>query len=163
MDYTFERMTEKDVKAAAEIFDYFALNSFAVYSEEKKGKEFFESMKETMKRYPFYVIKAEDEKIVGFGSLRPYSPGKAFERAGMLTYFILPEHTKKGLGKKLLSILTEDAIELKIDTLLAHISSLNGASLAFHLKNGFKECGRFKRVGKKFDRDFDVVWMQRFI
>ncbi len=163
MGYTYERMMEKDVKAAAGIFDYFAVNSFAVYSEEKNGEKFFESLSETMKKYPFYVVKAEKEKIVGFGLLRPYNSGKAFERTGTLTYFILPEHTHKGLGRKLLSILTKDAVALGMDTLLVHISSLNGASLNFHLKNGFEECGRFKRIGRKHGRDFDVVWMQKFI
>ncbi len=39
---------------------------------------------------------------------------------------------------------------------------------SFHLDGfletlGFEECGRLKRVGRKFGRDFDVVYMQRFL
>jgi len=59
--------------------------------------------------------------------------------------------------------ITIDARAAGVETLLANISSLNEVSLNFHLKHGFKECGRFQRIGKKFDRDFDVIWMQKFL
>jgi len=36
-----------------------------------------------------------------------------------------------------------------------------GKLIEFHLKNGFRECGRFMKVGRKFGEDFDVVWMQK--
>jgi phosphinothricin acetyltransferase len=48
-------------------------------------------------------------------------------------------------------------------SLLANVSSRNEASLNFHLKNGFVECGRFKDVGTKFGEYFDVVWLQKFL
>ncbi len=48
-----------------------------------------------------------------------------------------------------------------IDSLLVNISSRNRESLGFHLKNGFRECGRFLKVGRKFGEDFDAVWMQK--
>ncbi|MGD0951544.1 MAG: hypothetical protein ABR985_03985 [Methanotrichaceae archaeon] len=50
-----------------------------------------------------------------------------------------------------------------IVTVLASISSLNQASLAFHKKNGFVECGRFVGIGRKMGKGFDVVWMQRMV
>ena len=50
-----------------------------------------------------------------------------------------------------------------IDTLLADISSLNEPSIKFHEKLGFSHCGSFKRVGRKFGKDFDVVWMQKLL
>ena len=61
----------------------------------------------------------------------------------------------------LLKHLIEGAREIGVDNLLASISSLNGESLAFHRKYGFVECGRFRDVGRKRGRPFDVIWMQR--
>jgi len=52
---------------------------------------------------------------------------------------------------------------LKIKTLLASISSRNKESIAFHKKHGFIECGRFKDIGRKRGKPFDVVWMQKVI
>ena len=42
-----------------------------------------------------------------------------------------------------------------ITTILASICSLNEGRLAFHQKNGFQECGRFRDVGIKRGRSFD--------
>jgi phosphinothricin acetyltransferase len=68
-----------------------------------------------------------------------------------------------GLGELLLHTLQRDAQKMNIESLLASISSLNQVSIDFHKKNGFFECGRFEGVGKKFGKEFDVVWMQKFI
>lgn len=58
---------------------------------------------------------------------------------------------------------TQQAQRMGADTLLACISSLNLASIRFHQKQGFKECGRLARIGRKFEQDFDVVWMQKHL
>ncbi|MDD4050440.1 MAG: GNAT family N-acetyltransferase [candidate division Zixibacteria bacterium] len=84
-------------------------------------------------------------------------------RTGEITYFILPEFTGRGIGVELLGRLTEEAKARGIDTLLGSISSLNEGSLRFHLRHGFVECGRFRRIGRKQGRDFDVIWVQKFI
>ena len=60
-------------------------------------------------------------------------------------------------------LFAEAAPGLGIDNFVANVCSLNEDSLRFHLKNGFVECGRLKRVGKKFDTDFDIVWMQKYL
>ena len=44
---------------------------------------------------------------------------------------------------------------------MASISSMNEASIAFHRKNGFRECGRFERAGRKNDQDFDIEYHVR--
>jgi phosphinothricin acetyltransferase len=49
---------------------------------------------------------------------------------------------------------------MDVDTILAHTSSRNTASIRFHRKHGFRECGRLRRVGRKFGKDFDVIWVQ---
>ncbi|MPM92255.1 hypothetical protein SDC9_139390 [bioreactor metagenome] len=56
-----------------------------------------------------------------------------------------------------------EAREKKMKSLLANVSSKNEASLNFHLKHGFAECGRFREVGVKFGKYFDIIWFQKFI
>ncbi len=48
-----------------------------------------------------------------------------------------------------------------LDSLFANVSSRNHESLEFHLKNGFRECARFLKVGHKFGAEFDAVWLQK--
>jgi len=64
------------------------------------------------------------------------------------------------LGKKLLRVLEREANEMGITTLLANIS-LSNQSLRFHRKNGVTKCGTFRKGGKRFGEDFEVVWMQK--
>lgn len=163
MDCVVRRVAESDREAVVGIFNYYVENSFAAYPENRVGSHFFETLKDIADGYPFYVVEASDKEVIGFGLLHPHHRMSVFRRTAELTYFILPEHTRKGLGKKLLDILVKDAKEIGIDTLLSNICSLNNVSLDFHRKNGFEECGRFKRVGRKFGKDFDTVWMQKSI
>ncbi|MBI4642672.1 MAG: GNAT family N-acetyltransferase [Deltaproteobacteria bacterium] len=63
----------------------------------------------------------------------------------------------------MLDLFAREAGQRGIDSLIANISSRNQESIRFRLKNGFQECGRFLRVGRKFGEDFDVVWMQKHL
>ena len=87
----------------------------------------------------------------------------AFKRAAEVSYFLLPEFTRRGIGKKIIEYFIREAKKINVDTLLADISSLNVQSVKFHEKMGFSHCGRFQRAGRKFEKDFDVVWMQKLL
>ncbi len=163
MGYSFRPVHGSDKEAIVNIFNYFVENSFAAYPYKKVDSAFFEMLKEMAHGYPFYVMETDDRHVVGFGLLRRHHTAEVFKRVPEITYFILPPHTGKGLGKQLLDILVKEGKKLGIDSLLASSSSLNKVSLDFHEKNGFEQCGMFRRIGKKFGKDFDVVWMQRFI
>jgi L-amino acid N-acyltransferase YncA len=160
VSYSLEEMTSQHRTPVIDIFNYYISNSFAAYPEQPVDYEFFSRFLEITRGYPAVVIKDNTGTIVGFAFLHPYRPGSAFRRAAEITYFIHPQHTGKGLGSSILERFASGAKELGIDTLLANISSQNDQSLRFHSKNGFQECGRFRRIGRKFDEDFDVVWMQ---
>jgi len=163
MDYKFRKVNENDGQQVIDIFNYYIENSFAAYLDEKLSYDKFQPLVALSKGYPFYVIEDGLNGVIGFGFLGKYHPSETFNRVAELSYFILPAHTQKGLGTQLLNILSTEAKQLGIDTLLANINSLNQASLDFHLAQGFAECGKFIRIGKKLNTDFDVVWMQKFI
>ncbi|MBN2044926.1 MAG: N-acetyltransferase [Anaerolineales bacterium] len=158
--YTFEKMEARHGTAVIDILNYFIKNSFAAYPEDPLGYEHFDLYLEIVQGYPAVVVKDGSGAIVGFAFLHAHRKGRTFQRAAEITYFILPEHTGKGIGAEVLGRFRTAARQLGIDTFLANISSRNEGSLRFHRKNGFKECGRFRRVGKKFGEDFDIVWMQ---
>jgi L-amino acid N-acyltransferase YncA len=162
MEYKFRKVNEKDAAQVIDIFNYYIENSFAAFPDQALSYDIFGPLLAMTSGYPFYVIE-DKTGILGFGFMGRYHPSGVFDRVAELTYFILPPHTHKGLGTKLLNMLVNEARDLGIETLLANITSLNQASLDFHIANGFEECGRFVRIGKKHNADFDVVWMQKFI
>lgn len=163
MNCKFRKVHKNDGIQVIDIFNYYIENTSAAFLDRKLGYDKFRPLVGLAKGYPFYVIEHELNGVIGFGFMGRYHPSEVFNRVAEVTYFILPAHTHKGLGAKLLNILSTEAKELGIDTLLANVNSRNQASLNFHLAQGFKECGRFERIGTKQETDFDVVWMQKFI
>lgn len=148
-------------RAVIDIFNYFIKESHAAFLTEAVDYSFFDQFLKMAHGYPALVVKAGSGQVVGFGFMRPHHIADSLKRAAELTYFILPEYTRQGLGTALLAFFVGEAGKMGIDSLLANISSRNRESLEFHLKNGFRECGRFLKVGRKFGEDFDVVWMQK--
>ena len=155
---TFEPLDRQHAKGVMRIFNYYVVNSFAAYPEKKMPEEFFGSLLEMSKGYPAYAIKLQ-EKIIAFCFLRAFHPFPVFHETAEISYFIDKAYTGRGLGKTILKKLEFEGREVGISTILASISSENTSSIAFHLKNGFSECGRFPGVGKKFNKAFDMVWM----
>lgn len=163
MSYTLETMTEVHRHAVIDIFNYFVKHTWAAYPEEPVGSGFFDYLLQVSRGYPACVVRDTTGDIAGFALLRPHLPSAAFERTAETTYFLLPEHTRRGIGSLILGRFIAEAKTIGVETVLANISSRNEVSLQFHRKMGFRECGRFSRVGRKFGEDFDVVWMQLFI
>ncbi|NLX97112.1 MAG: N-acetyltransferase [Rhodopirellula sp.] len=161
MEFTLEPMADCHGHAMIDVFNHFVTHSFAAYPDQPVPYDFFGRFQQMIQGYPAYVVTVDSGKVVGFGFLRPFHPASTLHRTAEVTYFISPEFTKLGIGTALLNRLIEDATPRGIDSLVASISSRNEESIAFHRKNGFCECGRFERVGRKNRQDFDIVWMQR--
>jgi L-amino acid N-acyltransferase YncA len=163
MEYSINPISNADCKSIIDIFNYYVENSFASYPENRLPYQAFDMFLKMSNGFPTGSIKDQNGKIVGFGMLRAHNPMPTFSQTAEVTYFIHPDHTGKGLGKILLDFLEKGAVEKDITNILANISSLNPNSIKFHEKNGFIECGRFRRVGKKRGREFDTVWMQKML
>ena len=161
MEYSISQISNEDRKAIMDIFNHYVENSFAAYPENKLPYQAFDMFLEMSSGFPTGSIRDQNGKIVGFGMLRTHNPMPTFSQTAEVTYFIHPDHTGVGLGKMLLSFLEKGAVEKGITNILANISSLNPRSIEFHQKNGFMECGRFRKVGKKNGHEFDTVWMQK--
>ncbi len=165
MNCEFVPLSECDQGPIIDIFNHYIENSFAAYSEEKMPYKFIDHFLQMAQGYPAITVRDRDkgELVVGFGFMRAHHPVKTFRRTAEITYFILPEYTRKGIGESIIEYFLGEAPKLGIDSVLANISSLNEQSLRFHKKMGFEECGRFRRIGKKLGKDFDVIWMQRLL
>jgi phosphinothricin acetyltransferase len=160
-NFTLEDMKRKHREAVVDVYNYFVANSFAAYTDEIVGYDFFDVFLKMAHGYPAVVVKDEDGDVVGFAFLSAFHFAQSLEKTAGISYFILPSHTRQGIGREILERFEKEAREMGVESLLANISSLNQESLSFHEKNGFEECGRFRDVGTKFGKDFDMVWMQK--
>jgi phosphinothricin acetyltransferase len=149
---------ENELDKILSVVNTFVKDSFAAYTDQDYPLSI---AIEWSKKAKIFLVLETGNKVIGFGFLAPYKPFKSFSHTGVLTYFILPEYTRKGLGTKLFNELVSGGKDLGITNYLAHISSKNEQSLNFHKKHGFKEVGRFKDMAIKFGEYIDVVWVQK--
>lgn len=161
--YSIRPLTPDDKIPVIDIFNYYIENSFAAYPERTLDYEFYERLLGTTQGYPTAALVTAQNKVIGFGFIKPYHPMLAFRQTAEITYFIMAEYTGLGLGEQILNYLIAKGLKINITILLAQICSMNEPSLKFHRKHGFQECGRFLGIGKKKQVPFDVVWMERRI
>jgi phosphinothricin acetyltransferase len=161
MTYQLQSLIEADRTAVVAIFNHFVRHSFAAYPEEPVGGDFFDRVLTLCQGYPAVSVKTDAGEVVGFGFLRAFHSAGTFRRTAEVAYFVMPEHTGRGIGAKMLSHFIEEARAIGVDNLLASVSSLNEQSLRFHAKAGFRTCGKFEAVGRKSGREFDMIWFQK--
>ncbi len=145
-----------------EIFNFYIEGGTAAFPSNKLPEKFYMMLMKKSEGYHSYIIKdTENDCIVGFCQLSPYSPSPTFKSTACVTNFIVDKYTCKGLGEKCLLKLEEDALKMGITDFVAEISSENNRSIAFHKKHGFEIVGELKNIGEKLDRKFVVVYMQK--
>jgi phosphinothricin acetyltransferase len=112
----------------------------------------------------FPVLVAEVEGVVqGFASFGAFRAWEGYLHTVEHSLYVDPVAQGRGLGKALLVALEAQARALGMHVMIGGIEGGNIASLALHAGAGFKETGRLKEVGRKFDRWLDLVFMQKVL
>ncbi len=161
MTIRFEALSEKHRRPVIDIFNYYVENSTAAYRAEPVDYGFYDNFLEDAKDYPGYAMIDQDDTVVGFCTLEAFMPIKTFSAAAEATYFIHTAYTGKGIGKKALDRLEEDAGRMGIGKIVVNVSDDNDRSIGFHRRNGFTEYGRLGRVGLKLGKSFGIVYMEK--
>ncbi|HET9059151.1 MAG TPA: GNAT family N-acetyltransferase [Acidimicrobiales bacterium] len=113
--------------------------------------------------YPAIVALADDDEVVGFGSLSPYRPRPAYSTTVENSVYVHDDHHRKGIGRAILVELERLAQAHGFHAIIARISADNDASIALHTACGFEMIGVEREVGRKFGRWLDVACMQRLV
>lgn len=163
MNFKLGPISMADRIEIVDIFNHYIETSFAAFPDHPLPYDAFEAILNKCKGFPTVTARDEQDSIIGFGMLHAYNPFPVFSGTAELSYFIKPEWTSRGIGTMMLGYLCQKAQDRGITTLLASISSLNNQSLRFHAGKGFSQCGCFRKVGRKMNETFDIVYMQKFL
>jgi phosphinothricin acetyltransferase len=163
MSIELQPVAVADLDEMAGIFNYYVEHTFSTYTETPVSVEMFGSLMCFSQGYPALTARNDDGVMAGFAILRPYSPIPAFSRTAELTCFLGPGFTGRGIGTMMLEALEDGAREMGITSILATVSSLNEASLRFHLARGFTRQGSLLGIGLKKGRTFDVTLLQKMV
>ena len=154
------KSTRDDLKAILDIYNEAVLNTTATFDTTartfEKQLEWYENHKAN---HPVFVAE-ENNVVVGWASLSPYSDRCAYDTTVEVSVYIHPDHRGKKIGSKLLEVITLEGLKVKNHTVISRITSDNLSSIHIHEKIGYRHVGTLKEVGVKFGKLLDVEIMQ---
>jgi phosphinothricin acetyltransferase len=155
-------VSEADVGAIAAIYGHHVLHGTASYEVDPPSVE---DMAARIRRvtgpgWPFIVAELERE-VVGYAYATQFRDRAAYRFTCEDSIYVDHRHMGHGIGTALLLALMERSADYGFRTMVAVIGGAEPASIALHASCGFEEVGRLKRVGFKFGRWLDSVYMQR--
>ena len=157
------RAREEDVPEIMDIYNYAILNTTATFDTEPKTfNDRIEWFKEHNEQYPL-LVAVLNEKVVGWGSIRPFGTRKAYRYTVENAIYINCDYQGMGIGTTLLRELIAIAQDRKYHTMLALVVGGNDASEKMHRKFGFEQAGVMREVGRKFDRWLDIIIFEKML
>jgi L-amino acid N-acyltransferase len=156
------KAVREDCPCILEIYNDAVLNTTATYDYQPRTLEHRQSWFDDHQRtgLPIYVASDSEEHIVGWSALNRYHDRIGYRFTSENSIYVAADHRGRGIGKLLLPPLIEDAKELGLRAIIAAIDSENPASIRLHARFGFEPVGHFRKVGYKFNRWLDVVYME---
>ncbi|MFO6447473.1 N-acetyltransferase family protein [Erythrobacter sp. NE805] len=111
------------------------------------------------KGWPFLVAEGEGA-VLGYAYAARFRDRAAYARTCEDSIYIAHEARGQGIGTVLLAALITAARTAGFEQMIAVVGGGEPASVALHAKCGFAHAGRLARVGHKFGRVLDTVYMQ---
>lgn len=160
----------EDAKELLAIYAPYVLNTAITYEYDVPTEEEFTlRIKNTLSKFP-YLVAILDGKIVGYAYAGVLKGRRAYDCSVETSIYIDQSHHGKGIGRMMYDALEARLKAQGITNMYACIAYtehedeyLTNASVRFHERMGFKLCGTFHRCAVKFERSYDMVWMEKFI
>jgi phosphinothricin acetyltransferase len=152
--------TKKDIPSITEIYNDAVLNTTSTFHIEPQSIDKQEKWLEKHTGKYTVIVAVENECVVGWASLSPWSDRCAYSNTADVAVYIKEGFRGKGIGKRLVGQLLKKGNEIGFHTAIAKICSENQVSFNLFKKLGFKHIGTMKEIGYKFDKVLDVCFMQ---
>jgi phosphinothricin acetyltransferase len=107
------------------------------------------------------LIAEESGQLLGYASSSRFRPKAAYDTSVETSVYVEEAAHGRGIGSALYSALFDALSTEDVHRAIAGVTLPNEKSLALHARFGFIEVGRMSEVGRKFDRYWDVAWLER--
>lgn len=156
-------LEEKYRQPVTDLLNYSILNEWAAFPENPVPTGIFDILLDLAKGYPAVALLEADGSFVGFGMLHAFRQVSVFRTTAELTYFLCPDHRRKGFGTQMLQFFETEAHRMGITTFIASICDKNEPSIEFHKRMGFTQQGHLPNIGIRHRQSFGIVYMQKDI
>ncbi len=113
--------------------------------------------------YPVIGVVDSRRELMGFASYGPFRAWPAYKYSVEHSVYVAAPHRGKGLGKRLLAAITDEAEKQNYHVLIGGIDAQNAVSIALHTAQGFQHVGTIEQVGFKFGRWLDLAFFQKIL
>jgi len=156
--------TESDLPALTEIYNHYVANTpitfdLHPFTVDERREWFLDHSREPRHR----LLVAEDGAgvLMGYASTSRFRTRAAYDTTVESSVYCRADVVRRGIGTALYRALFELLKNEDINRIVAGVTLPNPASLALHERCGFRPVGVLTSVGRKFDRYWDVAWLER--
>ena len=157
------RAAAEDVPALTELYNHYVVHSHATFDVEpftvEQRREWFAHYADSGRHR--LLVAVDDDAVVGYATSSRFRDKAAYGPSVETTVYCHPDATGRGIGVALYTELFRLLAAEDVHRAYAGIALPNDASIALHRRFGFTDVGTFAEVGRKFDRWWDVLWLQR--
>jgi len=152
-----------DVGSIAAIYNQGIVDRVATLeTEERTPEERAAWLAARNSRHPVLIAEVAGQ-AVGWGSLNPFNPRKAYDHVADFSLYVERGWRGKGVGGGLLAALIERARGLGYHKLVLAAFPWNAAGMALYQKHGFRTVGIYKEQGLLDGRWVDTILMEKIL
>ena len=157
--------TSDDLAAINDIYNHYVRETAITFDIDEwsmeRRREWFEQFGDGGRHR--LLVAERDGVVSGFAGTHQFRTKAAYDTTVETTIYCAPGSTGTGIGRRLYARLFEALADEDIRSMIAGITMPNDASVALHRRFGFVDAGVMHAVGRKFDRFWDVLWMERLL
>ena len=154
--------TSVDLPAITGIYNHYVGHSHATFdvgafsvSDRQSWFDQFDG-----RRYQCWLAETENT-VVGYACSMPFKAKTAYQTSVEVSIYVAADAHRRGIGRALYQALLPALEAEDLHRAYAGISQPNESSMALHAAFGFQQAAHFREVGRKFDRYWDVIWLER--
>lgn len=167
---TIRMANPADAQALLNIYAPYVINTAITFEYDVPSVEEFASrIAHSLEKYP-YLIAEEGGNILGYAYTSPFHDRPAYDWAVETSIYVDQNIKHRGIGRKLHDALESTLREQGILNMNACIAyppeedeHLDKNSVEFHAHMGYRLVGEFYKCGYKFNRWYNMVWMEKLI
>ncbi len=169
-DFIIRKASVIDAPALLEIYaPYVEKTAITFEYTVPTVSEFEDRIRNVLKKFP-YLVAERTGTIVGYAYAHPFHERAAFGWSVETSIYIDKHLRHTGIGKRLYNAL-EDILKkqgvLNLNASIAYPEKedrhLTRNSVEFHEHLGYKKVAEFHKCGYKFNRWYNMVWMEKFL
>jgi phosphinothricin acetyltransferase len=162
-DVAIRRGAGDDLPALTELYNHYVRETAITFDVEpftlETRRPWFEQFA-AQGRHQLFVAE-RGGRVLGYACAMRFRLKAAYLPSVETSVYLRPEAHGRGLGTRLYAALFGALAGEDVHRAYAGITLPNPASVALHARFGFRACGTFREVGRKFGSWWDVTWMEK--